>query len=148
MKKFQIGPIALVGAIFGALPTVGLAQQSQFPSSYAATSVICTHGDGGAENRSACIQSLHSLLLEVRLQTDGAQYDIEIAALALTIVNAYIGLPSPTAPVCLITGDALGEVGQSAADPSQAGQINAVAERIRACSGLSRGTERLLASPN
>lgn len=148
MKILPIRPLALVAVILSVLPSIGFAQQTQFSSNYAATSEICTNGDGGAENRSACLQSLQSILSEIRLQTDGAQYDLEIAAVALALVNSYIGIASPSSQILSLIADALNEIAQSAVDPNQAEQIIAIAVRVRSGSDLSGGIERLLASPN
>lgn len=139
---------AVTGLFIAALPPSGFAQQSQFSSTFATTSEICTGGNGGPTNRSNCFQSLLPLLSDVRSSTAGAQYDSEIAAVALSIVTGYTDLASPPIAVCAVIADALAEVGRSAADPDQSGQILAIADRVRACSGLNSGIERLLASPN
>ncbi len=148
MKKLPKLPSVFVSAILAALPMAALAQQSQFAENFAATSEICVEENAGAGNRAACFQSLLPLLSEMRAATSGPQYDSEIAAVALAMVNAYTSLSAPVPPVCTVVADALDEVGQSAVDINQAEQIFTIASSIRGCDGLGGGIERLLASPN
>ncbi|MBL1436679.1 MAG: hypothetical protein COB08_010835 [Rhodobacteraceae bacterium] len=148
MKNLPKLPFALVALLWGALPSASFAQQSQFNTKFAATSEICTEENAGQGNRTACFQNLLPLLSEVRQASSGPQYDTEIGAIALAIVNAYTNVNAPAVPVCGVIADALDQVAQSAADTGQAGQISAIATRVRACSGLDSGIERLLASPN
>lgn len=148
MKILPNPLFAFTFLLWGALPSTSFAQQSQFSAEFASASEICTEENAGAGNRPACFQTLLPLLSEVKTASNGPQYDTEIGAMALAIVDAYSSLNAPAVPVCRVIADALGQVAQSATDSNQAEQISAIATRIRACSGLESGIERLLASPN
>ncbi len=148
MTILQKRLVAFVAILWGALPSASFAQQSLFSAEYASTSEICVEENGGEGNRPVCFQTLLPLLSEVRLASSGPQYDTEIGAIALAMVDAYASLNAPALPVCRVIADALDQVAQSAADSGQAAQISAIASSVRACSGLESGIERLLASPN
>ncbi len=135
---------AFAGAAISLFPSLGMALESQYTEAFNAASETCA----SAESSPDCLQTLLPLLSEVRAEASGAQYDIEIAAMALAIVNAYRNLPAPTPQACAVLANALEETGKSAVDQAQAGQIFAVAAQIRSCSGLGNEVGRLLASPN
>ncbi len=138
--------IALTGAIFVTSPNAGAALQSRFPAQIATIAATCAQPDNTGST--ACLNLLLPYLSRLRATTSGLQYDTEIAAIALALVQAYEQLGNAAPGASQTLGQALAEIGKSAADPGQAARIGAIAASVTANQGLENGLNRLLASPN
>lgn len=138
--------IVLTSAMLTVMPNVSSALETRFPDRIDSISQTCAQDTNG--DTSVCLNLLLAYLANLRATTSGAQYDTEIAAIALALVSVYERLGNSAPQISQVLGQALAQVGRSAADPNQATQIFAIAQVVSTNQGVGTGVDRLLASPN